>query len=133
MSRWGRKAYEDREAWTAFVEGRAASNPPESKYNNVRTEFNGRSYASVREARHAELLQVLERHNKITDLQYQVGFTLVEGNGRLRPIQYIADFVYKTPDGRTHVVDVKGYDKNRVWRLKRKMMALMLGIEIETI
>jgi len=31
------------------------------------------------------------------------------------------------------VLDAKGYEKNQVWRLKRKLMALLLGVEIEVV
>ena len=132
MGRWGRSAFEEREAWTAFIERRAPVYTPPSKYGNRRTEVDGRTYASKHEAEVAATLQTLERHGKISELRYQVGFTLVEGMGKIRPIRYVADFTYRDAAG-LHVVDAKGYDKNQVWRLKRKLMALLLGVEIEVV
>jgi len=38
MGRWGRSAFEEREAWTAFVERRTPVYTPPSKYGNQRTE-----------------------------------------------------------------------------------------------
>lgn len=116
-----------REAWTAHVEGRAAA--PEAKYGNERTG----NYASGHEAAVAADLAALERGGKIYELREQVKFTLVEGNGKLRPIRYIADFVWIDEDGRTVVGDAKGYSKNQVWRLKQKMMKLLLGIEVRVL
>jgi hypothetical protein len=55
---------------------------------------------------------------------------LVPGDGKLRPIIYIADFYYTDLDGTPHVVDAKGF-KTQVYRLKKRMAALLLNITIE--
>lgn len=114
----------NRAAWTAFVEGTEA--PKTNKYG---AERKGK-YASSKEADYAMRLEALHSRGLIQDLREQVSFTLVEGQGKIRPIKYIADFCY-FEDGKRHVVDVKGYTKNQVYRLKRKLMYLLLGIEIE--
>src|SRR3974390_3336235 len=108
MGRWGRSAFEEREAWTAFVDRRTPVYTPPSKYGNQRTEVDGRVYASKHEAEVAATPQTLERHGKISHLHYRDGSGL-------------------------HVLDAKGYEKNQVWRLKRKLMALLLGMEIEVV
>lgn len=122
-----------RAAWTEFVEGANAEPAKPSKYRNQRTEFNGKWYASKREAEMAAKLHILASRGLIRDLQEQVGFTLVEGNGKIRPIRYVADFTYRDDADRLHILDAKGYSKNRVWRLKKKLMMLMLGLEIEEV
>ncbi len=119
----------EREAWTAFVEGIEAK--PLNKYGNKRVEFNGRTYDSKREANHAALLQTLERSGMIADLEYQKRIVLVPGDGKLRPVVYVADFFYRDKDG-THVVDCKGF-KTQVYRLKKRMAALLLNITIEEV
>ncbi len=119
----------EREAWTAFVEGREAK--PLNKYGNKRVELNGRTYDSQREANHAALLQTLERAGKIAGLEYQKRIVLVPGDGKLRPIVYVADFYYCDEDG-THIVDCKGF-KTQVYRLKKRMAALLLNITIEEV
>jgi Protein of unknown function (DUF1064) len=106
------------------VEARDAAQP--SKYHNERS----KSYASKYEASVAQNLDVLYRAGKINNLQEQVPFTLVQGNGKIRPIRYISDFVWFDLKGVRHVADAKGV-KTPVYRLKRKMMMLLHGIEIE--
>jgi Protein of unknown function (DUF1064) len=119
-----RETKQERAAWSAYF-GDEVKEP--SKYGNEKTG----KYASKHEAEVAANLTALERAGKITNLQEQVGFTLVEGNGKIRPIRYVADFVWKSPDGEKHVGDAKGFSKNRVWIMKKKMMKLLLGLEVE--
>lgn len=59
----------------------------------------------------------------ITDLQTQVVYQLVQG------VKYVADFVYKNR-GLVVVEDVKGF-KTPVYKLKKKLMRSVLGIEIK--
>lgn len=99
--------------------------PRNGKYNAKRT--NG--YASKHEATIAAKLQALERGGAIKDLKFQVPFTLLEGKGKVRPIKYIADFTF-IENGRWVVADAKGY-RTKEYRLKAKMMYLLLGIEVE--
>ena len=115
----------EREAWTAFVEGRDAKT---NKYGSERK--NG--YASIHEANAAVNYQALARSGKIKDYEEQKRITLVPGDGKLRSIIYVADFYYTDPDGTPHVVDAKGF-KTQVYRLKKRMAALLLHIEIEEI
>lgn len=119
-----RESTAEREAWTAMVEGRDETKP--SKYHNDRS----RQYASKYEAKVAQDLDALCRAHKINNLQEQVPFTLVEGKGKIRPIKYIADFVYFDLKGLRHVCDAKGC-KTPIYRIKRKMMALLHGITVE--
>lgn len=120
-----RESTSERVAWTAHVEGTAAARP--SKYGAVREG----KYASKREAKVAAELAVLERCGEISQLREQVSFTLVEGNGRIRPIRYISDFTWIDKAGKTIVADAKGYAKHPVWRMKKKMMLLIHGIDVQ--
>ena len=120
-----RETRAERAAWTSYIEGTPAQQP--NKYGAVREE----KYASGRESRIAGELAALERMGNIRELKEQVSFTLVEGQGRIRPIKYIADFVYRDRDGTQHICDAKGYTKNPVYRLKKKLMKLLHGLEIE--
>ena len=115
-----------REAWTQHIDGNETAK--RSKYGAVRT--NG--YASKRESEYAGNLAVLERCGKITELREQVRVTLVEGQGKVRPIVWVADFVYKDGYGVVHYVDVKGF-RTPVYRLKKRLAALLLGITIEEV
>lgn len=119
-----RETKQEREAWTSHIEGTAAPKP--NKYGAVRT--NG--YASKHESEVAASLAMLQGAGHISDLREQVSYVLVQGNGKLRPIRYIADFVY-VDAGKETVADAKGYSKNPVYRMKKKMMKLIHGIEIK--
>jgi hypothetical protein len=104
--------------------------PAMSKYRSTRT--NG--YASKREANLAAQLQALQRGAQIRELSEQVPFLLVPSQkGKLRnerPLKYIADFVWKDKEGRTHVGDAKGL-RTPLYVVKRKLMRFLLNIEVE--
>lgn len=114
-----------RQAWTDYVQCADKLSVKPNKYGAERK--NG--YASKREADEAAKLAILASRGVIHELREQVSFTLVEGNGKIRPIRYVADFTWKE-DGLLVVADAKGYDKNQVYRLKKKLMKLLLGIDI---
>jgi len=115
----------EREAWTAFVENR--SPVAENKYGAKREG----KYASKHEASVAANLSALERAGKITGLREQHRIILVPADGKLRAIVYVADFTYSDESG-FHVVDAKGY-KTQVYRLKKRLAALLLHITIEEV
>jgi hypothetical protein len=124
-----------REAWTQFVEeqqGIHVAPAPVNKYGNKRVQFNGRWFDSQREANHAAKLQALDERGLIANLQYQVRIPLVPGDGKLRGVVYVADFTYVDANGKLYVQDAKGY-KTQIYRLKKRMAALLLGIEIEEV
>lgn len=123
-----RETRAERQAWTEHF----SEDPKLSKYSNVRTPALGRWFDSAWEAEYAIRLDALKRAGKIRNLRFQVPLTLVPGNGKLRPIIYRADFVYRDLEDKLHVVDAKGY-KTQVYRLKKKLAALLLSIEIEEV
>lgn len=97
-----------------------------SKYRNVRTEVDGISFHSKKEAnRYIELRDMLTNED-ITSLSLQVPYKIVV-NGQLI-CRYIADFVYMQ-DGKTIVEDVKGRITD-VYRLKKKLMKVCHNIDI---
>lgn len=120
-----RETKAEREAWTRYVDGGEAK---VNKYSAVRS--NG--YASKHEAAAAVNYQALARAGKIKDYQEQKRITLVPGDGKLRPVVYVADFYYVDLGGTPHVVDAKGF-KTAIYRLKKRLAALLLGITIEEV
>jgi len=114
---------QERAAWSKYF-GLDVKKP--SKYGNERT---GR-YASGHEAKVAANLWALAEAGKITNLREQVPFELVPGRDDVRAISYVADFTF-FEDGRLRVCDAKGYKKNAVYKIKKKMMYLIHGIRIE--
>ena len=98
-----------------------------NKYHAKKTNYKGIIYDSKWEANRAYELEILEKTGRISDLQRQVKFVLLEGyinnrGNKIRPIYYIADFVYKIKAGVTVVEDTKSpATKTEVYKLKKKL------------
>lgn len=107
-----------------------------SKYGNMKTTLNGVKFDSQKEAQRYATLRLLERAGRITNLQRQVKFVLIpaqrDQKGKLleRECSYVADFVYfDLTLGREVVEDAKGY-RTDAYKLKKKMMLWVHGIQI---
>lgn len=103
-----------------------AGQPRHSKYNAVRSEVDGRKFASRKEANRYQELCLLQYAGKIDDLTCQVKLSCTV-NG-VKVCDYIADFVY-LENGAKVYEDVKGY-KTPLYRLKKKLVHACLGIEL---
>lgn len=107
-----------------------------NKYNNSKSVFDGRTFDSEHERdRYAEL-KLLEKTGKITDLKLQPRFELVPAvkeNGKTtqRAVTYKADFSY-IENGELVVEDAKGV-KTEVYKLKKKLMRAILGINVKEV
>lgn len=118
------------------------------KYGNRKTYVDDIRFDSLAEARYYIYLRDRLRKGEIADLRLQVRFELVPAVYKTEEIQlktkiktvkkcvqqaicYIADFVY-LEDGKEVVVDVKSAATadNDVYKLKKKLMLALLGIEI---
>ena len=109
-----------------------------SKYHNRKILIDGIMFDSAKEAaRYCELL-LLKHAGEITDLQRQVPYELIptqkdeKGKVLERKTSYIADFVYRDKDGKMVVEDVKGM-RTEVYRLKKKLMLYIHGIQIKEV
>ena len=104
-----------------------------SKFGNVLTSYNGKTFDSKREAERYQELKLLERAGEITALMTQVPFLIEPANRKNRAVKYRADFVYL--DCRTNkwvVEDAKGF-KTSVYKIKKKSMFNRYGIEIQEV
>ncbi len=107
-----------------------------SKYGAKKTEVNGFTFDSKREAKRYQELLLLAEAGEISGLELQPRFDLMAGNEVLRfksgrKATYVADFRYKDRANRTVVEDVKGI-RTSVYKLKWAIMAAM-GIEVREI
>lgn len=97
-----------------------------NKYHNKKTEVNGIIFDSKKEARRYQELIMLAKAGQIFHLRVQPHFLLQEAfthehSGRIRKIEYIADFMYWDDNLRRMIVeDVKGV-KTDVYKLKKKL------------
>lgn len=103
--------------------GKMPTSQTKNKYQNRKTELDGVTYDSKKEAKRAAELNLMLKSGEIVTLARQVRFRLTKG------IEYVADFVYTTEDGAQIIEDVKGM-KTDVYKLKKKLMKELRGIEI---
>ena len=114
----------------AQFKAKASKRP--SKYRNVAMEVDGIRFASKREAAFYSELKIREKAGEVFEVELQRRFALTAPNGMLMTT-YVADFhLYDAIARRNRVVDVKGYETD-VFKLKRKMMRALLGIEVEIV
>lgn len=99
------------------------------KFHAVRTTVNGISFPSKGEAGRYSQLLLLEKSGLIRDLELQPKFPLVVNGEKI--CTYIADFQYTTDSGLV-TEDYKGV-RTPIYRLKKKLMKAILGIEITEI
>lgn len=98
-----------------------------NKYRNKRT--NG--FASKKEARRYQELELLLRAGKIARLQTQVPFEITVNN--VKVCKYTADFTYFDNEQQTDVVeDAKGY-RTRDYKLRARLMKAVHGITIREV
>lgn len=106
-----------------------------NKYKNNPMIIDGIRFDSTKEGHRWIELQYLQKAGVISELQRQVPYELQPSfyhNGKkIRPIQYVADFVYNEGNERI-VEDVKGV-KTQEYKLKKKMMLYIYGIEIHEV
>lgn len=103
-----------------------------AKYGNTKVNVDGMHFDSKREAARWQELRLLERAGEISDLRRQVRYELVPKMPGERPVDYIADFVYRGKDGNEVVEDVKGV-RTPVYVIKRKLMLWRHGIRIREV
>jgi len=102
------------------------------KFGNHKTVVDGMTFDSKKEARRYCELRMLERGKRITGLALQPRFDFVINGVKIG--YYKADFSY-VENGACVVEDVKSEftKKLPVYRLKRKLMQAVHGIEIKEV
>jgi hypothetical protein len=103
-----------------------------SKYRNVKTTVDNITFASKAEARRWMELNLLQQANLITGLRRQVAYRLTVNDHDI--CKYVVDFQYfdLERDRALVVEDVKGQE-TETYKLKRKLMKALWGIEIKEI
>ena len=109
-----------------------------SKYQAKKVEWYGKRFDSQKEFSRWWELCAMEKAGLISELRLQVPFELIPAireNGKTiqRATHYIADFVYQE-NGKTVVEDVKSpATRTEVYKLKRKLMRYVHGIDIQEV
>ena len=114
-----------------------------SKYRNTKVEYKGIVFDSRKERDYYMILKDREQKGEIYDLKLQVPYELqpaYELNGKkIRPITYIADFVYMErlksdiPSSIEVIADVKPSKdyQTEVYKLKKKLFEYKYHVEIK--
>jgi hypothetical protein len=111
---------------------KAQAMPKPSKYRNVKVTVDGIRFDSKREAAYYGELKMRERAGEVSGVELQRPFKLLGPKGELMAT-YKADFAFwDNREDRFRVIDVKGVE-TKEFRLKRKMMRALLGIEVEVV
>lgn len=127
MSNWTQQEYEDYLTRRASAIRTEIIGPPKAnKYSAIKTEVDGIIFHSKREAKRYTELRIRQRAGEISGLALQPKYPL-EING-IKVGDYIGDFLY-TENGQRVVEDTKGV-KTPVYKLKRRLMLALYGIEI---
>lgn len=98
-----------------------------NKYGNRKTELDGITFDSKKEAQRYAELCMLQKAGMISDLERQVRFEIVpkvKGNGESSRVRfYVADFTY-TQEGQKVIEDVKSpaTRADKVYSLKKALM-----------
>lgn len=100
-----------------------------SKYRAIKTKVDGITFDSKREAARYVELMTMHKAGEITEPVLQLKFPLVVNEELI--CSYRADFVYERA-GVVVVEDVKGV-RTAVYRIKKKLMAALLHIEIHEV
>jgi hypothetical protein len=107
-----------------------------SKYGAVKTQVDGHTFASKREAARYSELKLLEGAGHISSLELQPAFEIIPAiildGKKQRAIKYLADFRYVDHLGQTIIEDVKGH-KTKEYQLKRRLMKHVHGIEVKEV
>ena len=102
-----------------------------NKYGNKPTTVDGRRFASRREAERYVVLKQLQRSGEIVSLECQPRYRIEVCGEHI--CDYVADFRYgKQGDTTFTVEDVKGV-KTDVYRIKKKLMFAVHGIEVREV
>lgn len=105
-----------------------------SKYNARKTVVDGITFDSRYEADYYKHLKLLEGNGEIRCLELQPRFLLQDKfkhDGKtIRKIEYVADFSFIDSNGKTVVVDVKGYETTE-YKLKKKLFLFKFGNLVE--
>ena len=103
--------------------------PKKSKYSNKKTEVDGITFDSLKEANRYRELKILLKAGEIGFLELQKEFELNEKGSH--SVKYIADFAYVDQrTGETIIEDCKGF-RTAVYKKKRRLMFQVFGIKIK--
>lgn len=114
---------------------REITGEPKNKFGAVKKVVDDVKFDSTKEANRYAQLKLLVRAGKIKDLRLQVRYDLIpkqkfSDGSSMVGTYYLADFVYFDCDKGCEVVEDSKGAKTAVYQIKRKLMKLILDIEV---
>lgn len=107
------------------VNGVEVEKTKESKYHSNKTEVDGKTFDSKKEANYYARLIYLQLAGEIKEIELQPSFELQPSYKRdgktIRSINYKADFKVTDKEGHEYYVDTKGF-KTKEYLIKKKML-----------
>jgi hypothetical protein len=102
-----------------------------SKYGNIKTSYNGRTFDSKLEATWAGHLDMMKLSvnpkQRVTEVEYQYKMPIVVNGFKI--CTYIADFRVTFADRHVEIWDAKGV-RTYVYKLKAKLVEAVYGVKI---
>ena len=116
--------------------------PGKSKYHNVKCEYRGISFDSMKERDYYIKLELLKRSGEITKIELQPEYPYIityslplpgdKSKAMVQKAKYIGDFRITYPDGSIEVIDAKGI-KTAIYRRKKGIIRKLYDIEIQEV
>ena len=122
----------------SLKDGKVVNKTKSSKFNNVKSEIDGHTFDSNKEAEFYGSLKLKKNAGLIKDFNIQVQYDILVNN--IHIAYYYLDFKIENNDGSFEYIDIKGKDKKSnkfiktgVFALKKRLVEAIYNIKITMI
>ena len=119
----------------SLKDGKVVNKTKSSKFNNVKSEIDGHTFDSNKEAEFYGSLKIKKNAGLIKDFSMQVQYDILVNN--IHIAYYYLDFKIENNDGSFEYIDIKGKDKKSnkfiktgVFALKKRLVEAIYQIKI---
>jgi hypothetical protein len=119
----------------SFKDGKVVNKTKSSKFKSVKSEIDGHTFDSKKEAEFYGSLKIKKNAGLIKDFKIQVQYDIVVNN--IHIAYYYLDFQIENNDGSFEYIDIKGKDKKSnkfiktsVFALKKRLVEAIYHIKI---
>jgi hypothetical protein len=119
----------------SLKDGKVVNKTKSSKFNNIKSEIDGHTFDSNKEAEFYGSLKIKKNAGLIKDFSMQVQYDILVNN--IHIAYYYLDFKIENNDGSFEYIDIKGKDKKSnkfiktgVFALKKRLVEAIYHIKI---